>query len=166
MTTLPGNLTSPRAGPILADWHGPILFGPPHAREDRWPAPDERLSLYHTYDGEAFAVDADGDRYRAVFDVVRLDLTRAEVRGHALRWLGRHYGLDVGIGCPGWSRFGGASPVWCLHTAKIDLWFASGGRSAVDRCATNIFDVPGISAITDPLEALVAACLHAAGVSR
>lgn len=33
-------------------------------------------------------------------------------------------------------------------------------------CATNIFDVPGISAITNPLEALVAACVHAAGVPR
>lgn len=173
---LPGNLTSPRAGPILCPGAPVTVIRDTPEDPEGEPCdgfrvkPGTSATVTDAGNGEwcivcGHVVDNTGPAWSQLATAdVSLDLTADLGPTTALRWLGRHYEIDVGIGCPGWSRYGGTAPVWCLHTAKSSLWFASGGRSAVDRCATNIFDVPGISAITNPLEALVAACLHAAGV--
>ena len=91
----------------------------------------------------------------------------------AARWLARHHGLTVGATAPTWSYeechddWGGL--MWLLtgvHTESLfgdHVWFST---AAPAECRESWRTVTGISAITNPLEALVAACLHAAGVTE
>jgi hypothetical protein len=94
----------------------------------------------------------------------------------AARWLARHFGLTVGATAPGWERWwfdpngwGPGSPrlsekpsdrgfwAWGLCGVREARWFSDTGDGRT-------IPVLGISAVTDPAEALRLACL--AAVSR
>lgn len=187
MITLPGNLTSPRAGPILcrcapaivkAGRRGIVDFVAVDANEHR---PGTWARFLYDDDGEergGYVWGADPLPEPRPLDVIRLaaiglDLTADLGPTIALRWLGRHYGIDVGIGCPAWvysaatrdsvtswSLIGvdGKRYVFCDYPPDIE---ATNGPPIDRETYANLRNLP-----TNPLEALVAACLHAAGVPR
>ena len=77
MTSVPADLFPD----LLTNWIGPVVFGSPHAIQDRWPSPATLLSVYRVYDGQVYAVDySEGDRYDAPIDIVSLPLFRMEAR--------------------------------------------------------------------------------------
>lgn len=96
-----------------AKWTGPVSFAPPHAAQRIWPAPTDILTLYHTFDGVAFAVDCDGDRYRAPLDLVMLDPTLPTVAAFLCRQLARAVGATFGISGPQW-RYNPALRMWFI----------------------------------------------------
>ena len=182
MITLPGNLTSPRAGPILCrcapaivvktSRRGIVDFVAVDANEHR---PGTWARFLYDDDGEergGYVWGADPLPEPRPLDVIRLaaiglDLTADLGPTIALRWLGRHYGIDVGIGCPEWTYHHDEHGGWFrLRGVGGEVVFFSTGHpaSGTTKAGAKWVTLPALP--TDPLEALVAACLHAAGVSR
>ena len=159
MTTLPGHLTSPTAGPLLRR-------GAPVVVNDI--AQRFVLDLRH----DLAYVDAwDGPRGWGL-GLVALDLTDPAGMDIAARWLARHHGLTVGATAPVWQRIKGMDPstIWSL-SVRSDIDMDASPTVQVDQRGfvepgafpespiANV--VPGISTVTDPAEALRLACLAA-----
>lgn len=160
MTTLPGTVTSPTAGPLLR--RGAPVRGPSS------PDGDPDIVTHHP----------NGTHCMTVFEglveqsAVALDLTDPAGMDIAARWLARHHGLTVGATAPVWQRIKGMDPstIWSLSvrsdidmdaspTVKVDQrGFVEPGAFPDSPIATV---VPGISALTNPAEALRLACLAA-----
>ncbi len=164
--TLPGNLSHPVAGPILApypsphDWHG--------------------LIEAHDY-GEWLGVvllDVDRDGCATVWrpgqtglhyrptGVLRLPMDRDPVMDLAARWLARAVGLTVGHTAPEWVYYADpVGPWWRIRGAGGEVvFFASAAYpwTARTTAGARLVVVPGISALTNPAEALRLACLAVA----
>jgi hypothetical protein len=94
-----------------------------------------------------------------------LDLTDPTGMDHAARWLAGKVGLTVGATAPGWFRLTEPQPVWwldCITGTDAD----NAQRAAFHdsdkvnaRVPFPLARVPGISALTNPAEALALACL-------
>jgi len=89
--------------------------------------------------------------------LIALDLTDPTGMDTAARWLAEKVGLKVGATAPGWAK-GGDGLGWGLRASGGDSrWF---GSVPHEHCPdTHDRLVPGISALTDPAEALALACL-------
>lgn len=144
--TIPGDLTNERAGSILARG---LFVIPPVGFCD----PD--IVTHHPNGMRCMTV------FRGIVEIaaMHLDPSRPEVRDHCARWLGRAHGLEIGATAPEWRRFrlglpdGSESWAWALLGTPGEQFFFTDGN------------VPGISVLTDPAEALSLACLHAGGRS-
>lgn len=161
---LPGNLTSPRAGPILCP-------GAPVSCQ--WDS-DDATSIVRGFViedlGPERVIWCSPSRYIGrdnrgrVF--LSLDLTADLGPTVALRWLGRHYGLTMGVAAPYWQidTWGGRRITWEIGTSEhpVCVHFTDDARF-VDVAPERVVLVPGISVITDPLEAIAAVCVHAGG---
>lgn len=96
-----------------------------------------------------------------------LDLDDPAGRDAAARWLAAHHGLRVGATVPLWraerlDRAGRWEPlmsVWVLGTPGESRLFFIDHGAPLDHERV----LPGISTLTDPAEALRAACLAAVG---
>lgn len=145
---IPGDLTSEKAGPILADWSGEIevYIGP----DTGWiPAATLRgtpVFALHQYLPQ------------------RLNPARPEVRDHAARWLARHHGVVIGPTAPYWQidGWGGRRVTWGLGSWEFEVRIQFTDDAVFARIFPDrVFLVPGISTLTDPAEALILACLAA-----
>lgn len=179
--TLPGDLTSNRAGPLLRRG-APVV--PAHlgawvesgARGLRSAAHASALveSVCPRAD-ESIVVLLSMGWGNTDAALTHLDLTDPAGMDLATRWLARHHGLTLGATAPDWARFqcGGMEDhyvygpdgvcrahVWSLMAADPDqrIDHADCGEEAWDRIL-----IPGIGTITDPAEALMRACLAAGG---
>lgn len=154
MITLPGDITSERAGPLLRR-------GAP-VRNRSWR--DERADVTtgdpypYTELGTTELVCATAEDPGGVsLTLLALDLSDGLGMDIAARWLARHHGLTVGATAPDWRRFrmglpdGTESWAWALLGTPGEQFFFTSGN------------VPGISAETDPAAALRLAILAAAG---
>lgn len=118
------------------------------------------MTSLHSHHG-MLSAHAEGALVEACLDQL-CDLSRPASRDTMARWLARHHGSTVGATAPGWgpSRRADTTRRWALGTpGEARLFFID--RAAADYERT----VPGISAITDPAEAMRAACLAAVGRS-
>lgn len=176
--TLPGDLVSPVAGPLLRRG-APVIdiyMGDPGVVV--WTGPVNEKGAYPAL---VYSLDLDtkcecGTRCAA--SLFALDLFDPAGMDIAARWLAAHHGLTVGATAPLWHRMTEIAPVWWLvghsgldreetdaeyravcaafHDSDLVLPGRGGYGSEPRR-------IPGIAAITDPAEALRAACLAAVG---
>lgn len=177
--TLPGDLTSPIAGSILRRGLTVIILRHTPADEEAADCDGNRVNV-----GESVTVTDAGDRWIVVAGSTVdtcgpnwSQLSPGDVEivmddagcDAAARWLAAHHGLTVGATAPGWERakdsqFG---PFWQLTTTRDRMvGFGTSGtaRSPLDRMVlAKRIPAPGIEAITNPAEALRAACMAAGG---
>jgi hypothetical protein len=174
---IPGDIRTPAAGPILRrgapvllTMNRPVLPGDDPAEEfttrgivyvsEETPAGTSWIGWYE---------DARIGRGR-YFDG-SLDLDFADDLGMdiAARWLARHHGLTVGATAPGWTRkSANGIIIWVLTASGASWMFWTELAECYIREATYVqaghaTAIPGISALTDPAEALRLAVLNAAG---
>lgn len=166
--TLPGDITSPvaglllRRGCIVRDNARPLSTGT--VTRDVLVAGFFRVSFeYGGFDGVARPTE------------YSIDISDPAGMDRAARWLAAHYGLAVGATAPDFGRYvcgehcadgdtgrmeACHAPIWSLMVSGLDpIIFADcNGEDGDDRC-----HVPSISALTDPAEAMRAACLAAVG---
>lgn len=157
MSLVPGAYTSPVAGPILARG-APVRY----ANGGRATVLGVESTHAHVYDGAA------DRRIYAPLTALFLDLDTDLGPTVALRWLGRHYGIELGVGCPLWEyvdddrcaywRLGGDDGV-CFYSPAP-------GRYGAPRHMAGRSDVVVPNLSTNPLEAIAVACAHAAGAPR
>lgn len=162
MTTLPGDLVSPVAGwllrrgaPVLVRLHPQPIQGLVDHDGYGWVALTMRDGMFLSIDGGSFLFD--------LSDPAGMDI--------AARWLAAHHGLSRGSGVSdGWSWWrwtpsGGGWALGCGPDPVPDcLCLHSGDLMAVTDIGRQTWvAVPGISAMTDPAEALRLACLAAVG---
>lgn len=159
-TTLPGDLTSPTAGPILRRGAPVIEAGvsgmtgavgicvempeTPHA-----PA---HLSVWWETVVPSMVT--------AVTHGTALDLSDPAGMDIAARWLARHHGLTVGATAPRF-RYDADFKGYVLEGRDDEIVFNDDG--VIRSGAGTTIAVLGISAFTDPAEALCAACLAVVG---
>lgn len=167
MRTLPGTLSTPTAGPILCPG-APLLVLIPEVH----PTPIRATSMRpEPMDGlieVAYRYGGVGCWEEVPADNVSLDLTADLGPTTALRWLGRHYEIDVGMTAPEWGAAGWG--IWDLRARDgSHVGFTADAATAKkfsDPKRGIVHHVPALANVTDPLEALVAACVHAGGASR
>ncbi len=168
MNVLPGDLTSPTAGPLLRP-------GAPVCME--WSKDDEPGDIVRGFVLRLFT-DVDGDRAIWWSDCpfvgrdnrglvfLRLDLTDPAGMDLAARWLARHHGLTVGATAPTWARAGW--DIWDLRDfpsgSHVGFHFdADTARKFSDPKRGMVHHVSGLCGATDPAAALALACLAAGG---
>lgn len=185
--TLPGSLTSPIAGPLLRRG-APVIAH----RQDGVPTDDVLRGVVISMSPLDIGWNDTGSDGRSRGrSVASRPLDAEEITAHlsldlsdpagmdiAARWLAAHYGLTVGATAPLWHRMTEIAPVWWLvghsgldreetdaeyravcaafHDSDLVLPGRGGYGSEPRR-------IPGIAAITEPAEALRAACLAAVG---
>jgi hypothetical protein len=85
----------------------------------------------------------------------------------ALRWLGRHYGIDAGMTAPEWGAAGWG--IWDLRARDgSHVGFTADAATAKkfsDPKRGIVHHVPSLANVTDPADALALACLAAGGRS-
>jgi hypothetical protein len=99
---------------------------------------------------------------------------------HAARWLATRVGMDPGVTAPSWERLqcrqhccDGATgeivdctrPVWSIMGADDVYVIFADCPDPEEWDGDDVRHVPGISDLTDPAEALVAACVAVGGAS-
>lgn len=122
------------------------------------------------------------NRYNAVYpaDVATLSLLLDSPLAmcHAARWLATRLGMDPGVTAPSWERLqcrqhccDGATgemvdctrPVWSIMGADDVYVIFADCPDPEEWDGDDVRHVPGISALTDPAEALAAACVAVGG---
>lgn len=159
--TLPGNLSTSTAGPLLCP-------GAPVSCQ--WDSADA-TSIVRGFViedlGPERVIWCSPSRYIGRDNRARvflsLDLTADLGPTIALRWLGRHYGIDVGVGCPRFTPLPDGKGWMLVSDVGEWIFFVPAPISDPERFACRIVV---LALPTNPLEALTAACLHAAGVTR
>ena len=160
--TLPGDLVSPIAGALLRRGC-PVI----HQGCTPWARGVFFRMLPPPFVGEAFCwYDAAGSPWpgapRDSSGDVRLDLSDPAGMDRAARWLAAHHGLVVGATAPGWTRIESwPSGPWWLLSGKSGLT----AEEDYNQCKTwmQFSRDAGFAALTDPAEAMRAACLAAVG---
>lgn len=185
--TLPGDLVSPIAGPILRRG-APVIA----QRQDGVPTDDVLRGVVISMspldvgwddtgsDGRSRGRSVSGRPLDRVEIVAHLHLELSDPAGMDIvaRWLAAHHWLTVGATAPLWHRMTEIAPVWwlvghsglereetdaeyravCAAFHDSDLVLPGrGGYGSEPR------RIPGIASITDPALALRAACLAAVG---
>lgn len=175
---LPGDLSSPTAGPILApeatghDWHGLLLT--------HWAGSWVGCILLDVDQCECATLWIPGQPglYYRPTGVLRLPVDRAAVCDHAARWLARHYCAAAGWPEPSgviWQHRPGMMVGGILAVSFAGRTnFRTIGFYAMS-ITEGIYQPPGLAeesiyrlpidlrSATDPAAALRLACLHAAG---
>jgi len=185
--TLPGDLTSPTAGPLLQ--RGMTINVLRQTPED--PEGESAEGFRVRVGGSATVTDAGANGDWCVVSSVTVDntgpawsqLATADVeagladdltRDACARWLARHHGMTIGSTAPTWYLMTDPDPVWwimgAIHAGSLDhsereadclsVPFHDSDNIVSGRYAVR---VPGISALTDPAAALALACLAAGG---
>lgn len=168
MTTLPGNLTSPTAGPLLQrgapvtmEWH----------QDDDPPRMVTGVVLHDIDAGRVlwWSDDPYIDRDNRACVFLALDLTDPAGMDLAARWLARHHGLTVGATAPTWAQAGWH--IWDLRDFPSGMhvgfhFDADTARKFSDPKRGMVYHLSSLCGVTDPAEALALACLAAAGVTN
>ena len=143
--TLPGDLASPVAGPLLRRGCPVAVNG----------IAAGRVYLGESY-GMAMLSDGFGPPCAWGFGLVALDLSDPAGMDRAARWRLEHEGGVCGDTAPRWERV----PVNAGHYGREDGEWSGGYAWGLDGVAV-LWTEPG--ELTDPAEALRAACLAAVG---
>ena len=106
--------------------------------------------------------------FAVVIEALLRNLSRPASRDWCARWLAAHHGLECRATAPGWRRSEptkrGMPGCWALGLGDQTVYFHD--PHYLTDTATTVrqrIRIPGISALTDPAEALCAACLAAVG---
>lgn len=156
MTTLPGELYSPVAGPLLVRCCPVIEKGTGERSVVVWA--DDKLNEKGHYAVMTYSVGLNdsGDcatKCAALQFELDLEDPTGAGRDRAARWLQKHYGFEPGATAPAWGRLPQGSGY-----NGVDGEWSAGYRWYLDQDP-----VPWVSYTIDPIEALQKACLHAAG---
>jgi len=167
--TLPGDLVSPVAGPLLRRGSPVIVAFDAHASISGVCIIDGVIAVRDGGLADIYEVGI-GELYDVAPDQVALDLSDPAGRDRAARWLAEHHGLKIGDGtAPAFWRWTPAGGGWALGVPGPDsalgaIILHSGDIIGTENTRGQTWiTVPGISALTDPAEALAAACMAAVG---
>lgn len=162
MNLVPGGIVSPIAGHILCPG-APLQVLLPAFQATPFRALAQRPEPMGGLIEIAYRYGGVGCWEEVPIHRVSLDLDTDLGPTVALRWLGRHYALPLGVGCPEWIHHADEHGGWYrLRGFSGEVVFFSAGHPASSSTKAGAKWVTLPTVPSSSLEALAAACVHVA----